>query len=416
VVTVVCLLGLSNLALGFALAVACARFSQWSGPILRVAFPMYYVVRLKPADTPAPAEAAEPEFSATLAEWPARLQAVGIGPTSLLESMLWIAKLDTALFRDQLSPFGKTDAIAAEPNAFLQVLQRRSAQLEEWLQVIYDNQAALSQHSASELEALLLDQMLQVKASVEAVTQTSEVSVPRQFMLVSDSTHAFRDQVDAILSSLLRDEQRANAIPVRFRQNGDSLTFTRLGLEVLFAEWNQRDPERMRLLSAIMVDLDHLSQLNQRLGVDVANAIVDRCGDLLHELIRKDRSFDRIAQISGQRFLVFLGDTSAMSALQGAERIRQTIEATSFVMGAERIELTSSLAAAEWKANEDIAAFLQRLEKCLAAAKQAGYNRVCADLGGGPGFHEAFRYTVTNRTLDITDLRGVSQANVAISA
>ena len=401
-VTAVFTLGLLNLALGCALAVACARFPTWSGPLLRLAFPTYAAAPASSgADSHVTTSDSEPPASASLAEWPARLQAAEVEPASLLESLLWIAKLDTSLFLDELLPLGRTDTLATSQDDFLSRLQSRSAQLEEWLQVFYDNRAALPQGRAANLEELLLDQICQIKASVEALTQSPEESASRQFMLIGDATHAFRDRVDDLLGALLRDEHRVMAVPARYRQIGDSLTFTRLGLEVLFAEWAQRDPERMRLASAAVLDLDHFGQLNQRLGMEQSNAVVDRCADLLHDMIRKDRGFDRIAKISGQRFLIYLGDTSAANALQGAERIRQSIEATSFDVGAEHVELTASLAVTEWKTTEDVGAFLQRLDKCLATAKQTGRNRVCVDHGSGPEFQEVPRYTVTNRTVEV---------------
>ena len=124
-------------------------------------------------------------------------------------------------------------------------------------------------------------------------------------------------------------------------------------------------------------------------------------GRLLKTLVRQNRGFDRVGRCSGQSFLLFLGDTSARNALSGAERIRQSVEATSFRVGEAVVELTASYGVAELGKSETPAEFLKRLKQLVAEAKRAGRNRTCLDEGQGPQVLELPQYKVQGRVIDI---------------
>ena len=91
------------------------------------------------------------------------------------------------------------------------------------------------------------------------------------------------------------------------------------------------------------------------------------------------------------------------NATSGAERVRQTIEATSFKIDGENVELTASCAVAEMGKTESLTDFFQRLQTALALAKKAGRNRTCADEGNGPNVVELSQYRVKGRVIDVAD-------------
>ncbi|HRX83145.1 MAG TPA: diguanylate cyclase, partial [Pirellulaceae bacterium] len=138
------------------------------------------------------------------------------------------------------------------------------------------------------------------------------------------------------------------------------------------------------LVSLVMLDLDRFEPFTQQVGAAWGDIAIDRFGVLLHDLVRKDRGFDRIARYDGQRFLLFLGDTSAKNASKGAERFRQTIESTSIKLGEDTSIVTASLGVIEVGKTEGPSEFLPRLEAALNAAKTAGRNCGFVDAGAGP--------------------------------
>jgi diguanylate cyclase (GGDEF)-like protein len=176
-----------------------------------------------------------------------------------------------------------------------------------------------------------------------------------------------------------------------------------LGLEILFDQWWADDPDRSRLLSCVLVDMDRVAKLNERFGASGGDNTIAACGKLLKELVRQERGVDRVARFSGQSFMLFLGDTDESNAVGGAERIRQTVEATSFEIDQERLEVTVSCAAAEIGSDETLAGFLQRLQNAIKEAKKAGRNQTALTKGKTIELVEPPTFRVTGRTIEIVD-------------
>ena len=100
---------------------------------------------------------------------------------------------------------------------------------------------------------------------------------------------------------------------------------------------------------------------------------------------------------------MFLGDTSAKNAAKGAERIRQTIEATSFKLGEHTSEVTVSLAVIEVGKTEEPGEFISRLEATLSASKKAGRNCGYVDSGNGPEPISLPQYQVNVRVIELDE-------------
>ena len=152
-----------------------------------------------------------------------------------------------------------------------------------------------------------------------------------------------------------------------------------------------------------MLDLDRFDSFTQQVGAARGDIALLRVGDVLHDLLRKDRGFDRVARYSGQRFIMFLGDTSSKNAAKGAERIRQTIEATSFKLGEETSEVTASLAVIEVGKTEGPDAFIPRLEATLNECKKAGRNCGYVDAGDGPAPIRLPQYQISVRVIELDE-------------
>jgi len=133
-----------------------------------------------------------------------------------------------------------------------------------------------------------------------------------------------------------------------------------------------------------VVDVDRFAELNARRGARWGDAVLAQFGRLVDSMLRKERGFDRAARLSGQRFAVFFGDTGPRGANSGVERIRQTIEQTTFQLEDEDERLTASCAVTEIQDGDTSGALLQRLQQALRCAKQAGRNTTAIDEGQGP--------------------------------
>jgi diguanylate cyclase (GGDEF)-like protein len=125
-------------------------------------------------------------------------------------------------------------------------------------------------------------------------------------------------------------------------------------------------------LSAMMLDLDHFKQINDRFGHDKGDEVLAAVGAALASLLRAG---DFAGRFGGEEFLILLPDTSVDDAAHVAEKIRARIASIS-VLGVER-DITASLGVAGLLVHAGNATgLLREADRALYAAKAAGRNQV----------------------------------------
>ncbi len=130
-----------------------------------------------------------------------------------------------------------------------------------------------------------------------------------------------------------------------------------------------------RLLSIIIFDTDHLKQVNDTLG--------HLAGDRMLITVTKTaaahiRNVDSLARYGGDEFVILLPQTNAQMAFAIAERIRENVAALRMETEKGPLSVTLSIGVAEMcsdPADASIEQVVQRADKALYAAKQAGRNR-----------------------------------------
>jgi diguanylate cyclase (GGDEF)-like protein len=136
--------------------------------------------------------------------------------------------------------------------------------------------------------------------------------------------------------------------------------------------------ERQNLdLSVVFLDLDRFKRVNDEYGHLVGSQLLREIGVLLESSVR---SIDTVARYGGDEFTLVLVDTGLEGAMQVAERIRHTVEATSF--GAERgldLRLTASLGVSAFPTHGVTReSLLDQSDKAMYRGKSLGRNRVCS--------------------------------------
>jgi diguanylate cyclase (GGDEF)-like protein len=175
----------------------------------------------------------------------------------------------------------------------------------------------------------------------------------------------------------------------------------RIGLENLLEAWWREDPQRSRLLSAIMIDIDRFGRLNLRLGTRSGDGAIVAVGRLIEDSLGKDRGFERLVRIGGESFFVLQGDVGPHQALAAAERLRQAIEATTFDDEGAEFDLTVSCGVIEVKHSESSLELVRRAQQTLVFAKKAGRNRCALDKGDGPAMLDPPQFPVKARTISL---------------
>jgi diguanylate cyclase (GGDEF)-like protein len=125
-------------------------------------------------------------------------------------------------------------------------------------------------------------------------------------------------------------------------------------------------------LSAVLLDLDHFKQINDRFGHGAGDDVLAAVGQVLSGTVRAS---DFAGRLGGEEFLLLLPDTDRTGALEVAEKVRTAI-AQLDIARVER-EITASLGIATYPMDAvDGENLLRQADRALYAAKAAGRNRV----------------------------------------
>ncbi len=415
-VTAVFLIAILNLGLGFALsALADSRSQQAVAQLLSL---RRHRPEQVPVEEPLPEptdddESTEEEGCMLKEEWLAILQQAKIDPQSTVESVLWLVYLELPILRACVLPVDKSwwcpesreflaDHLSEEGTTWL-------GRLEQWAAVLskHKDEGEILTPLTGRFEELLLDQHFQAKTAQDSLldrgenAEQSPTEVARELAAIFNSFDKVRDFVSEELSHLLRDDNRLELIDDLRQQDVASGALSRLGLEVVARDWWQEDAERQRLVSCVLVDVDRTARLNETLGADATDRVLPAFGEVMLDFVRKDRGFDRVIRYDGQAFLLFLGDTALSNATSGAERIRQTLEVSTFQVGEEAVDVTASFAVVEARRDESLPELLARLRRSVGEAKNAGRNRTFVDNGGGPAPVKLPQYQVERREIRV---------------
>lgn len=139
----------------------------------------------------------------------------------------------------------------------------------------------------------------------------------------------------------------------------------------------QADSEHEQCVIAI--DIDHFKKINDWYGHDAGDAVLVSLAALLRQACRTG---DIVSRFGGEEFILLLPDTTLADAARTAERIRETVCATTFPF-AGTMTISAGVASRDDQ-SRDREALLRRADEALYEAKAAGRNTVI--IAGPDGF------------------------------
>jgi diguanylate cyclase len=122
-----------------------------------------------------------------------------------------------------------------------------------------------------------------------------------------------------------------------------------------------------RPTSLVLIDLDHLEQINERLGRKAGDEVLrafSRC--LVRTFLRKD---DFLARYGGDEFAVVLPETELSDAIVLAQRIHPALKRLEFKEWPE-LTISVSMGASALQPGDSLGNWLQRAERALRDAQQ----------------------------------------------
>ncbi len=127
-------------------------------------------------------------------------------------------------------------------------------------------------------------------------------------------------------------------------------------------------------LSVMMVDADNLKTINDKYGHKAGDKLITTIAAAIKECLRSN---DIICRYGGDEFVALLPKAPLSRALEIGERLRSSIENTSFDVKGTRISSTVSIGIATYpgKVNE-VSELLERADQALYASKNSGRNSV----------------------------------------
>ncbi len=137
----------------------------------------------------------------------------------------------------------------------------------------------------------------------------------------------------------------------------------------------ERAQREKKLLSVILVDIDHFKQINDTFGHLYGD-------EALREVARRLRSglrvYDSVGRYGGEEFLLILPGCDLMSSLIRGDELRNTVGRRPVTCNGSSTTVTVSMgvAVSTDHPDGDLGALLQQADQGLYAAKQNGRNRV----------------------------------------
>lgn len=125
----------------------------------------------------------------------------------------------------------------------------------------------------------------------------------------------------------------------------------------------------------VMVDLDHFKEVNDRHGHAAGDAVLRRTAACLQAELR---AYDQLYRYGGEEFLLLMPESTVDAASTLAERLRSIVETNPVPHNGEEIRVTASFGVAALEAGPPVEESIDRADKALYRAKEAGRNRVDA--------------------------------------
>lgn len=215
----------------------------------------------------------------------------------------------------------------------------------------------------TELNKILDDVMRDTRAAqTEALRSRDEMITVRKDVQEAEARiHDLESRLEQ-MSELVREDQLTGSL-------------NRRGLDDVFSRELARAERRKSPLCIALLDLDDFKRLNDTHGHSAGDQALIHLVRVIKDTLR---TMDMIARFGGEEFLIVLPDTQLDDAMQTVTRLQRELTKRIFMYNHERLLITFSAGVAVYISGEDQASLIQRADRALYQAKNAGKNRVMA--------------------------------------
>jgi diguanylate cyclase (GGDEF)-like protein len=130
-------------------------------------------------------------------------------------------------------------------------------------------------------------------------------------------------------------------------------------------------------LTLLLLDLDDFKQFNDNYGHIEGDQVLMRFGQVVKRCLRQT---DSAYRYGGEEFTILMPMTTSKNGAVTAERIRAELEEEIFSpVSGKDVYITVSIGLAQYKSQEDMKAFVNRVDQLMYQAKKNGKDRVCSE-------------------------------------
>jgi len=218
-------------------------------------------------------------------------------------------------------------------------------------------------------QASHIDELAEVVAHLLASTEAAREAARRSAQELAE----LREQVSAAGQRVVVLERELQETSELVRMDPLTGALNRKGLD----EALEREIARMQRsggrLCIALLDVDDFKQINDSHGDLVGDEVLRHIATVLRETLRGN---DLVVRYGGEEFVLLLPGIGSEEARAVVSRLQRELTRRFFLANQQKLLLTFSAGIADFSADEEPAAVIERADRAMYAAKHAGKNRV----------------------------------------
>ena len=227
--------------------------------------------------------------------------------------------------------------------------------------------------STMALATVMFGFTMQARLRISHRTLLEALAAQRENAALVQELEGYRRTLEyenALLGDSLRDASQA--------ANHDSLTglFNRRYLTAFAQPLAALVLEEREPVTVLIVDIDHFKRVNDSRGHPAGDEVLRAVAQMLGARLR---DLDCLARYGGEEFVVVLRRCDVNRGRRIAEALRHNIASAEIDTDDGTVSITVSIGIAQWGPGEQLDEVVQRADRTLNRAKQAGRDRVEVD-------------------------------------
>lgn len=220
---------------------------------------------------------------------------------------------------------------------------------------------------------ILLDDIKEIKDSLRQQVEQIRKTVAKKEDSDSKRIESLSQQVTNLRVEL--EKSRNDAI-----RDGLTGTYNRKAFDERISQLMDLNLSKSAPFSLLLLDIDDFKQINDSYGHPIGDRVLLATAQKCNQNIRKE---DFLARYGGEEFAILLPGANLENATNKARQICQSLAKTQYKLDNKKkgkmVSVTVSIGISAYRTGDTVAGLVDRADKALYSAKQAGKNQAVAE-------------------------------------